>query len=26
MWNLDANPPALLQPGRRVRFVDEETL
>ena len=26
MWNLDAEPPALLQPGRRVRFVDEETL
>jgi KipI family sensor histidine kinase inhibitor len=26
MWNLDAQPPALLQPGRRVRFVDEETL
>ena len=26
MWNLDAQPPALLQPGRRVRFVDEDTL
>ena len=25
MWDLDRNPPALLQPGQRVRFVDMST-
>ena len=26
MWDLQRNPPALLQPGMRVRFVDQATL